>query len=304
MEQKSEFLKMLSGAIEEVAAKASPSILSVGSDRRAGTGVVLGRDGLVLTAGHVVHGLKEVSVGLDDGSKTDATVLGRDPYSDFALLRAEDANLAPIELGGSADAKVGQFVLALANPLANGVSVTSGLVTGVNRRIGGWWHLSLEKAIITDARLNPGYSGGPLLDAEGKMIGMNVAYFSKRGIAVPTETILASKDRIASGKDIRRAYLGIVSGPVSIPEYVVGENKIKQTTGLMVYSVEPGSAARKAGLAMGDVLIGLGGGEVKSMFDLESMLMEDAAGKETKASIIRGERLVELAITPGVRGDS
>ena len=294
----SEFLQQLSGAIEDAARSASPSVVSVGLDGRTGTGVVVDSDGHILTASHVVRRLDETEVGTSDGKKLTAKVVGRNPYADLALLKVDGANLTPIELGDSKRLRVGQFVLALANPFSGAVSATSGIITGVNRPIGGWWRFSLQDAIVTDARLNPGYSGGPLVDANGRMVGMNVAYVSNRGIAVPVETIRKSLEKMANGENVKRAYLGIVSSPIELPDEVASRSDVSQQTALMVFSVEPDSAAKKAGLALGDVLLKFGSAQLTDVQNLEGALGEDAIGRKTKLVLLRGEELKELTVTP------
>lgn len=294
----SEFLQRLSGAIEDAARSASPSVVSVGLDGRTGTGVVIDGAGHILTASHVVRRLDETEVGTSDGKRLTAKVVGRNPYADLALLKVEGASLKPIELGDSSTLRVGQFVLALANPFSSAVSATSGIITGVNRPIGGWWRFSLQNAIVTDARLNPGYSGGPLVDASGKMVGMNVAYVSNRGIAVPVETIRKSLEKMANGENVKRAYLGIVSSPIELPEEVASRSDVNQETALMVFSVEPDSAAKRAGLALGDVLLKFGSAQLTDVQNLEGALGEDTIGRKTKLVLLRGEELKELTVTP------
>lgn len=297
----SEFLQALSGAIEEVARKVSPSVVSVGADGRSGTGVVVDDEGHVLTASHVVMRLEQTEVGTSDGRKLTARVVGRNPYADLALLKVEGGRLEPIELGDSESVKVGQFVMALANPFSSAASVTSGVVTGVNRPIGGWWRFSIQNAIVTDARLNPGYSGGPLVDASGRMVGMNVAYVSNRGIAVPVSMITKSMERMAKGENVKRAYLGVVSSAIELPDELASRSDVAQDTALIVYSVEPDSAAKRAGLRLGDVLLKFGAKPLTDVEDLTGALSEEAAGRASKLLILRGEELKELTVTPASR---
>lgn len=297
----SEFLQKLSGAIEEVARSASPSVVSVGLDGRSGTGVVVDGEGHILTAGHVVSRLDQTEVGTSDGTRFSARVVGRNPYADLALLKVEGAKLEPMELGDSSGLKVGQFVMALANPFSTAVSATSGIVTGVNRPIGGWWRFSIQDAIITDARLNPGYSGGPLVDASGRMVGMNVAYMNNRGIAVPVNTVMKSIQKMANGENVKRAYLGVVSSTIELPDELAARSDVNQKTALMVYSVEPESAAKKAGLRLGDVLLKLGEVQLSGVEDLTGALTDDAIGRKTKLLILRGEELKELGVTPAAK---
>jgi serine protease Do len=289
-------LQTISGEIERIAESAGRSVVSVSSDHGNGSGIVWDEH-TVVTAYHVVRSAEEVSIGTEDGKRVTAKVTGRFRRSDIAVLTVEGA-LTPIERGDSEGLKAGQFVLALANPFASRTSVTSGIITGANRSIGGWWGMTIENAVITDARVNPGYSGGPLVDASGRLIGMNVAYVSKRGIAVPVNTISKVVERLATGKPFRRAYLGIVSNPVALPDEVSSDQKVGQETGVMVFSVEDGTPAKQSGLAFGDVILRFNGKSVSSSEDLTSLLGEEAIGKQAKLSVLRGGNVVELEITP------
>ena len=294
----SEFLQRLSGAIEDVVQNTSESVVTVGLDGRTGTGVAVD-GGRILTANHVVHRLDEVELAFGDDKRFPAKVIGRNPYADLALLEAESSGLKPIEFGNSSKLAVGQFVLALARPFPGPAGVTSGVITGVNRAVGGWWRFSVKDAIVTDARLNPGYSGGPLVDAGGRMVGMNIAYVMNRGIAVPSETVKRSLEKMAKGESVKRAYLGIVAGPIELPDELASRKDVNQESALMVYSVEQGSAAKSAGLSLGDVLLKLGEHRLTSMQDLEGALSEEAIGQETKLLVLKGEQLKEMSVTPG-----
>jgi S1-C subfamily serine protease len=156
----------------------------------------------------------------------------------------------------------------------------------------------MEDVIATDARLNPGFSGGPLVDVSGKMIGLNTAFVWSRGIAIPVNKVNAVFDRLMIGGKIKRAYLGIVSNTVSIPQEIANQTQINQNAGIMVFSVEPGAPAKKAGLAMGDVILKFNENPVTSFYDLPRLLTEDVIGKKTKLSILRGEKLMELTVIP------
>jgi S1-C subfamily serine protease len=289
-------LQTISGEIERIAENVGRSVVSVGSGQGNGSGIAWDEH-TVVTAYHVVRGADEVSIGTEDGRKLVAKVTGRLRRSDLAVLTV-DASLTPIQKGDSDGLKAGQFVLALANPFASRTSVTSGIITGANRTIGGWWGMTIENAVITDARVNPGYSGGPLVDASGQLIGMNVAYFSKRGIAVPVKTIAKVVKRLAEGKPFKRAYLGIVSNPVALPTEVSSDQRVGQETGVMVLSIEDGAPAKKSGLAFADVILKFNGKSVSDSDDLTSFLGEEAIGKQAKLAVLRGGNVVELEITP------
>jgi len=298
-----EILQTLSSAIQQVAESASPSVVSIRSDEGNGTGVVWDDQGHIVTAYHVVRNLQAVEVSSDSGETFTAKVVGRDRSSDLALLKVE-GKLQPIQRGSSESLKVGQFVMALANPFGSRASATSGIITGVKRNIGGWWGVQIDEAIITDARVNPGYSGGPLVDASGKMVGLNVALISSRGIAVPIGKVSEVIGKIASGTPLGRAYLGIVSNPVPLPEQATRIPQVKQDSGLLILSVEVGSPADKAGLVLGDVLLGFGENNVGGFHELTRLLTQEAVGKAVKLRILRGGKLEELSITPGSAPES
>ncbi|MDA4117141.1 MAG: S1C family serine protease [Thaumarchaeota archaeon] len=289
-------LQTISGEIEQLAESTGGSVVSVGSNGRNGSGFVWDEH-TVVTAYHVVRGQEEVTIGTEDGRKLTAKVAGQLRRSDIAVLSVE-TSLTPIQKGDSERLKTGQFVLALANPFSAHTSVTSGIITSVKRSIGGWWGMTIDDAVITDARVNPGYSGGPLVDASGRLIGMNVAYFSGRGIAVPVNTISQVVQRLAKGQPFKRAFLGIVSNPVALPDEIAAEQAIGQEVGLMVLSIEKGTPAKQSGLAFGDVILKFGGKSISSSGDLTGLLGEDAIGKQTKLSVLRGGKVVELDITP------
>lgn len=298
-----EILQTFSNAIQHVAESASPSVVSIRSDGGNGTGVVWDDQGYIVTAYHVVRHLEEVEVSSDAGQTFTAKVVGRDRTSDIALLKA-DTKLQPIQKGDSEALRVGQFVLALASPFGSKASATSGIITGVKRNIGGWWGVQIDEAIVTDARVNPGYSGGPLVDASGRMVGLNVALVSSRGIAIPVSKVSEVVSNIASGAPTGRAYLGIVSNPMPLPEQATKLAGVKQDYGLLILSVEVGSPADKAGLSLGDVLLGFGETSVGGFHELTRLLTQEAVGKSVKLRILRGGKLEEFTITPGTAPES
>jgi S1-C subfamily serine protease len=267
-----------------------------------GTGIVFRPDGYIVTCNHVLGRSASVRIGL--GEKIlEAKTVGVDPYSDIALLKTEQKGLKAIELGDSEKLNTGQFVLALANPFNRQLSAASGIITSVGSTLRGWRGTAMENVIATDARLNPGFSGGPLVDVSGKMIGLNAAYVWSRGIAIPINKVRDTVERLMTAGKIKRAYLGIVSDTVSIPEEVESQVHIDQNTGVMVFSVEPGTPAKKAGLTMGDVIVKFNEKPVTSFYDLPRLLADDVIGRKTKLSILRGEKLVEITIVPTAAED-
>jgi S1-C subfamily serine protease len=298
-----EVLKSLSEATSMLIGKISKSVVSVKAQMSRGTGVVISKDGYIVTCNHVLQGCGTVKVG--QGEKTfSATIVGTDPYNDLALLKTEKGEFTPIEFGDSEKLSVGQYVLALANPFNRSQpTATSGMVTNASSTIRGWRGMTaMENVIATDAQLNPGFSGGPLVDVEGRLIGVNTAYVWQRGIAIPINKVKSVADRLMTGKVSQKGYLGVIANTVAIPQEIAEQAGLEQDSGVMIFSVEPGSPARKAGLAMGDVLVKFNGKPVTEFYDLPRLLAEDVIGKEAKLTIIRRESLIEATIVPTVHG--
>ncbi len=300
MQENSEIqlLQSLSDAVVKVAEKASSSVVNVGTGRRSGTGIVWSKDGLIVTANHVVGRAGALEIRLDDGRKLESRVVGRDQYTDVALLKIDADNLKPIEVGQSRETKTGQLVLALANPFGEKASATLGIVTSPSRTIQGYWGVMMEDAVITDAKLNPGYSGGPLVDASGKLVGMNVAYFSGRGVAVSVNTLKDIVPKLSKDGRIRKGFLGVATDTISLPEEIAKKPDINQEEGVLVLSVEPESPAKKAGVRMGDIIVKLGDKPIESLHDLHKQLTDRAIGSTTTLWVLRGEVLTPLKITP------
>lgn len=279
-------LQTFSDEIEKVAMEAGPSVLSVHGPGNAGTGIAWD-DRHVVTAFHVVEGFDEVDISVE-GRQFPGIVKGHDAASDMALVECRE-RLKPISRGNSDRLRVGQFVLALANPHDAGVGATSGIITGVRKRVGGWWNFSLDEAIVTDARVGPGYSGGPLVNALGQLVGMNVALVSSRGIAVPVNRIARRVEGILTGRKEVRPYLGVALSYVRLPE------SMKQGRyGLLIMTVEKDSPAEVAGLIPGDILLTVGGKNASREFEFSNLLEEDAVGKGVMLGILRGGSYLEL----------
>src|SRR5229473_300894 len=296
----SAILESISDAIVDVTEKVSQSVVRVGAGRwRGGTGTVWSKDGHIVTSNHVIGGIREVEVGFNDGTTSTAKVVGRDPYSDIALLKVDSNSLTPVETGNSDNLKVGQFVLAVANPFGRQPSATSGIITNPALSTRRWWGGGgLDKVLVTDARLNPGYSGGPLVDARGRLIGINAAYANNRGISVPVNTVKSVIDKLMHDGKNKRAYMGITADSINLPDNLSEQASIGQDAGLIVYGVDQDSAAKKAGLAIGDVIVKLDGKPVESLMDLRGLLDDKAIGRHVNVSVLRGEKLTQLTVTP------
>jgi serine protease Do len=297
-----EVLKSLSDATSSLIKNVSESIVSVHAQMSRGTGIVISEDGYIVTCNHVLSGCSTVKVG--QGEKfVNAKIVGSDIYNDVALVKAE-GTFKPAKLGDSDKLNVGQYVLALANPFnKHQPTATSGMVTSVNSSLRGWRGTHMEDIIATDAQLNPGFSGGPLVDVEGKVIGVNSAYVWQRGIAIPVNKVKSIVDRLMTGKTAKKGYLGVIANTVAIPQEIAQQAGLDQESGVMIFSVEAGSPARKAGLAMGDVIVKYNDKPVMDFFDLPRILNDDSVGKEAKLTVIRRENLIETTITPTTRDE-
>ncbi|HZW84991.1 MAG TPA: trypsin-like peptidase domain-containing protein [Nitrososphaerales archaeon] len=272
--------------------------MSISTGRRGGTGIVWSDDGLLVTANHVIGGATAPQVKLSDGTELEAKLVGRDPYTDVAVLRVDSKGLKAIAHEKQGTPRVGEFVLALANPYGVKASATSGIVTSPSRSMRGWWGMTIENAVVSDAKLNPGYSGGPLVSASGSLVGMNVAYFSGRGVAVSAETLRETVEKLLKDGRVKKGYLGVVVETVELPEELAGSEGVGQDTGLMVRSVETGSPARAAGVVIGDVIVSLGDSKALDEYGLHKALSEETVGKPVALQVLRGEKLTKLTVTP------
>lgn len=297
-------LASLSDGIVSVAETVSPSVVGVQTGQMVnGSGVIWSSEGYIVTCHHVVKGYNRIQISSQELGNVPADIIGKDPYSDLALLKINTSNntkkLQAIEVSED-DAKAGQIVLALANPFGDQPSITNGIITSSRSsvRSWGWGRTMMNDIVITDAPLNPGFSGGPLVDIKGRMIGLSAFYISSRGIAIRTNKVKTTIENLKSYGSVKRAYLGITSYPVAIPEEIAKQVGINQETGLMIASVEANSPAKKAGLLMGDVVLSLDGKTVGSLHDIDRLLTQELIGKSVILVLLRNEKLTELTIVP------
>jgi len=294
-----QLLQSFSNAVTELADSVSPSVVSVNAGRRGGTGMVWSQDGLIVTASHVVGHSSAATVTIGgDGKELEAKVLGRDPYTDVALLKVEASGLTPVKTGSADGIKVGQFVLALANAFGRKVSATSGIITSHRRSMRGFWGVMIEDAVVSDAKLNPGYSGGPLVDAAGNLLGMNVAYFAGRGVAVSVDSLKETVGKISRDGRVKKGFLGVVVEPIELPEEIARSSQVGQGDGLLVRVVEAGSPAKSAGVAIGDIILRLGDAQATDEYELHRALSGDVVGKQLRLLVLRAEKVTELRVTP------
>jgi S1-C subfamily serine protease len=263
-----------------------------------GSGVVYTSDGFLLTNAHVVGSSPSGTASFSDGSSAPFTVVGADPLSDLAVLRASGSTPPPAELGEADQLVVGQLVVAVGNPLGLAGSVTAGVVSALGRSLPTPGGRLVEDVIQTDAALNPGNSGGALADSQARVVGINTAVAGVGlGMAVP---INATTRRIIStlmrdGK-VRRAYLGLVSMPGPLPAPL--QERFGRKTGLRVSQVVSGSPADRAGLRTGDLLLTAAGKPVEKAQDLQRLMFADAIGKPFPITVMRNGALVDVIAQP------
>lgn len=289
----------LSNAMAEAADKVGTSTVMVDARRRIpATGIAYAAD-LILTASHVVEREEGITVTLADGSEVAATLAGRDPGTDLALLRLERPVAKPAET--AQQARVGQFVLALGRPSEGGIEASLGVIS----QVGGPVHTrhgAIDKYIRTDTTPFPGFSGGPLADAEGRVVGLNTSGFGHgAAITIPAELAWKVAEQLARHGSVRRGYLGVRSQGVEIPETAQNALQQQQETGLLLVGVENNSPAEAAGLMVGDIIVAVDGQPIRNHDELFARLSGDVIDKPTPVEVLRGGQLQSISVTIGAR---
>ncbi len=302
-----DLLDAYSRAVVRAAEQVSPSVVNVEvrqrqGSRGTGSGFLFTPDGLILTNSHVVHHAVHVDVTLTDGRRMQADLVGEDPDTDLAVLRIAAPGLAPARLGDSRSLRVGQVVIAIGNPYGFQYSVTAGVVSALGRSLRARSGRLIDDVIQTDAALNPGNSGGPLVTAQGLVVGVNTAVIlPAQGLcfAIPINTAKLVAGRLIKDGKIRRGYLGMGGQNVPIPRRLMRAYHLPDETGILVVSIEDGSPARRAGLAEGDVIVRYGVHSVAGIDDLHRLLIDEEVGVRSALTVLRGAEIVSLDIVPG-----
>jgi S1-C subfamily serine protease len=295
----------VSGAVEAVGPAVCRIEAGIGGRRGGlGSGVVIAADGLVVTNAHVVGEARSVRSVAPDGTAAEARVLGRDPDTDIALLRADTNFAAVAELGDSKLLSRGQIAIAIGNPLGFDWTVTTGVVSALGRSMRSATGRLIDDVIQTDAALNPGNSGGPLVATDGKVIGINTAVIrGAQGIAfaVAANTARFVISEILQHGRVRRAYIGIAADTVALPRRAALAAGVAAATTLRVRSVEAGTPAALAGIAAGDLVLAVDGHAVTGVDDLLRLLDGNRIGRSVALTLVRGGRLTTAEITPAAR---
>ncbi len=296
--QNTNVLGSLSNQLADAVDKVSPALVTVnGRQRLPGSGVVYAQD-LVVTADHVLEREEDLTVVTHDGRTLPAQFVGRDPSNDLAVLRVQGLGANPASQ--SQAARVGQFVLAVGRPSDSGPMASLGIVSAVGGPIRMGRGGMLEKYIRTDATPYPGFSGGPLIDATGAVVGITTTGMGGGvALAIPADVAWRVADSLSKHGSIKRGYLGISSQPVQLPE---GQRAGRtQERGLLLVRVEKDSPAETGGLMLGDIIVSLDGHDLTDTDDLQVLLAGDRVGKVVPLEVIRGGALQALQVTVGER---
>jgi S1-C subfamily serine protease len=267
----------------------------------SGSGFVFTPDGYVLTNSHVVHGATAITATLADGREVPAELVGDDPDTDLAVVRIYAPGLSHARFASPDPLRVGQMVIAIGNPYGFQATVTAGVVSALGRSLRAKTGRLIDNIIQTDAALNPGNSGGPLINARGEVVGVNTAIISgAQGIcfAIPTSTAIFITSRLIRDGRIRRGYLGIGGQNVPLHRRISRYYNLPAEKGVLVISVEPNSPARQAGVVPGDIVVAYDGQTVAVADDLHRLLIDERIGTRSTLTILRGQDKLDLAVFP------
>jgi S1-C subfamily serine protease len=296
-----ELLDAYSHAVVGAAETAGPAVVRVELKEGAGSGVLFTPDGLLLTNSHVVERSGRITVTLTDGRSAVADLLGRDADSDLAVLRIDGSSLPWAQLADSRRVRVGQIAIAIGNPYGFHHSVTAGVVSALGRSLRSKSGRLIDDVIQTDAALNPGNSGGPLVTTRGEVIGINTAMIpAAQGLcfAIASNTARHVASLLIRDGRIRRSFIGIAGQQVPIPRAIARANQLAVTSGVFVTSVEPSGPAAAGGLRDGDVILAFAGSPVTGVDDLVRYLGEDRIGVPSEVVLLRNANRAQLTVVP------
>jgi S1-C subfamily serine protease len=301
-------LDAYSEAVIQTVELVGPSVVTIERGGRGnreggghGSGFVFTPDGLILTNSHVVHGARNLHVTLPDGRRMAAMLIGDDPDTDLGVVRVPASDLPSVKIGDSRAIRVGQLVVAIGNPLGFQATVTAGVVSALGRSLRSQSGRLMDDIIQTDAALNPGNSGGPLVNSRGEVIGVNTAVISgAQGLcfAIAANTAQFVVGRLIRDGRIRRSYVGVAGQNVPVARQFVRFYNLPSSTGILVASIEPNSPASQSGLQEGDVIVGFAGQSVAGIDQLHRLLGEERIGMSTPLTVIRRTEKLDLSVIP------
>jgi S1-C subfamily serine protease len=304
-------LDAYSRVVTSVAEAVSPSVVRIQVETKSGrggsgSGFAFTPDGFILTNSHVVHGAEQIKVWTPESGEFVAQRIGEDPDTDLALVRIDAPGLQAVKLGDSRKIRVGQLVVAIGNPYGFQYTVTAGVVSALGRSLRSQSGRLIEDVIQTDAALNPGNSGGPLVNSAGEVVGVNTATILPAqglcfAISINTAQFIASK-LIREGV-VRRSYIGVQAQTASLNRAIGHHYDLKIATGALVIAAEPQSPAAKAGLREGDLIVAVESEPVEGVDVLHRVLNEDRIGQATRFTVIRGSQKLDVQVIPEVRRD-
>src|SRR6266581_3869161 len=300
-----------SRSVVSAVSRVAPAVVNIEIQQRAkgrphevagsGSGFMITPDGFILTNSHVVHHSTQIIVNLSDGREYSAQLIGDDPETDLAVIRIDASQLVHVRLADSESLRVGQIAIAIGNPLGFQASVTAGVISALGRSMYSQSGRLIDNIIQTDAALNPGNSGGPLVNSAGEVIGVNTAMIRPaQGIcfAIASNTAKLVAGWLIRDGRIRRSYIGVAGQNVPLHRRVIRFYNLSLETGVLVVSVEKDSPARSAGLREGDIIVGFNEQPIASIHDLHKMLVAEQIGVPAKLLIIRHTEKLELSILP------
>ena len=293
------FSQELAQATENV----GPSVVTVHARHRVPSSGIYWRPGIVVTANHSVRSIDDIAILIHGGKRLPAKLTGRDSATDLALLKFDQAADLPVpRFADAASLKLANFVLALGRTRSGSLVASAGIVGGLGGEWRTWRGGRIDQSIRLDLALYPGFSGGPLLNVDGKVLGLNTNGFGRgRAVTIPVSTVNRVVDELLDKGYIARPYLGIAMQPVAVPEALRGKLKSSAAGGLMVLHVEPGGPADKAGIVMGDVIVELQGRPALDIEHIQDLLGSAKVNDKVGATLIRGGVPVELTINLGER---
>jgi S1-C subfamily serine protease len=296
-----QLLDSYSEAVVRTVETASPAVVKIDAGRGGGSGFVFTPDGLLLTNSHVVAQAAHVTVTLADGRSLRGDVVGDDPHTDLAVVRVDGGSLPTLPFGDSRAVRVGQIAIAIGNPFGFQCTVTTGVVSALGRSLRARSGRLIDDVIQTDAALNPGNSGGPLVTTRGEAIGVNTAtIMPAQGLcfAIASNTARFVVSRLIRDGRIRRSYIGVGGQNVPVPRRLVVAHRLASPSGVLVVSIEPASPGEQSGLRDGDLIVSFDGRPVGGVDDLHRLLTGERIGAAASLVVVRGVELRTLTIVP------